>query len=71
MWRLASRTMWNPVQNLDVGLEVAYTNVNTAFGGVANVTANNGNSGLSAGRYNIDDNSYWTATFRVQRNFWP
>ena len=63
--------MWNPVQNLDVGVEVAYTNVNTAFGGVANIAANPGGSGLSAGQYNIDDNSYWTATFRVQRNFWP
>lgn len=71
MWRLASRTMWNPVQNLDVGLEVAYTKVNTAFGGVAAVAANPGGSGLSAGTYNLDDNSYWTATFRVQRNFWP
>ena len=28
---LASRTMWNPVANLDVGLEVAYTKVNTAY----------------------------------------
>jgi hypothetical protein len=71
MWRLASRTMWNPVQNLDVGLEVAYTNVNTAFGGTAVLGANQGGSGLSGGTYNVDDNSYWTATFRVQRNFWP
>ena len=70
MWRLASRTMWNPVQNLDVGLEVAYTHVNTAYGGFANVT-NTGGSGLSTGVYALDDNSYWTATFRVQRNFWP
>ncbi len=71
MWRLASRTMWNPVQNLDVGVEVAYTNVNTAFGGTAVLNPNQGGSGLSGGTYNIDDNSYWTATFRVQRNFWP
>lgn len=70
MWRLASRTMWNPVANLDVGLEVAYTNVDTAnSGSLAKVTASNG-SGL-AGNYVMDDNSYWTATFRVQRNFWP
>jgi len=71
MWRLASRTMWNPVQNLDVGLEVAYTQVNTAFGGEATLAANQGGSGLSGGRYTLDDNAYWTATFRVQRNFWP
>ena len=71
MWRLASRTMWNPVRNLDVGLEVAYTQVNTAWSGLSTVTANNGGSGLSAGTYALDDNSYWTATFRVQRSFWP
>jgi hypothetical protein len=71
MWRLASRTMWNPVRNLDVGVEIAYTQVNTAWSGLANVTANNGNSGLSAGTYALDDNSYWSAAFRVQRNFWP
>lgn len=71
MWRLASRTMWNPVQNLDVGLEVAYTKVDTAFAGQANLVANQGGSGLSGGIYNVDDNAYWTATLRVQRNFWP
>ena len=71
MWRLASRTMWNPVQNLDVGVEVAYTHVDTAFGGHAALAANQGGSGLAAGTYAVDDNSYWTATFRVQRNFWP
>ena len=71
MWRLASRTMWNPVQNLDVGVEIAYTQVNTAWSGLANVSANPGGSGLSAGTYALDDNSYWSAAFRVQRNFWP
>ena len=49
MWRLASRTMWNPVQNLDVGVEVAYTKVNTAFGGLANVTGNHGQLGPVGG----------------------
>ena len=71
MWRLASRTMWNPVQNLDVGLEVAYTQVDTAFAGQAVLGPNQGGSGLSGGTYTLDDNSYWTATLRVQRNFWP
>ncbi len=69
MWRLASRTMWNPVQNLDVGLEVAYTHVNTAWAGPAALTAVT--AGLPIGATVLDDNSYWTATFRVQRNFWP
>ncbi len=71
MWRLASRTMWNPVRNLDVGVEIAYTQVNTGFGGTAVLGANSGGSGLSGGPTNIQDNSYWSGAFRVQRSFWP
>jgi hypothetical protein len=67
-YRLASRTMWNPVRNLDVGLEVAYTKVNTAYAGTANVSAF---SNMAAGTYAIEDQDDWTATVRVQRSFWP
>jgi hypothetical protein len=66
-WRVASRTMWNPVANLDVGVEVAYSKVNTAWGGAATVATANG----LAGTYNISDESVWTAAVRVQRSFWP
>jgi hypothetical protein len=66
-WRLASRTMWNPVANLDVGVEVAYSQVNTAWGGSATVATANS----LAGTYNIADQSVWTGAIRVQRNFWP
>jgi hypothetical protein len=68
MWRLASRTMWNPVANLDVGLEVAYTKLNTSFAGSALVA---GANGLQTRIWNIDDQNVWTATMRVQRSFWP
>ncbi len=68
LWRVASRTMWNPVRNLDVGVEVAYSQIDTAFGGRANVA---GGNGLAAGNYAIEDQGYWSAAFRVQRNFWP
>jgi len=67
-YRLASRTMWNPVANLDVGLEVAYTKVNTAYAGTANVSTF---QNMAAGTYAIEDQSFWTATVRVQRSFWP
>ncbi len=67
-YRLASRTMWNPVANLDVGLEVAYTKIDTAFAGTANVASF---QNLAAGTYQIQDQDFWTATVRVQRSFWP
>jgi hypothetical protein len=72
VWRLASRTMWNPVANLDVGLEVAYTKLNTGFAGATTTTAAQfGTVGLMGGKYVIEDQDVWTATVRVQRSFWP
>jgi hypothetical protein len=68
-YRLSSRTMWNPVANLDVGLEIAYSKVNTAFAGTGRLAANT--QGIAQGNYAIEDQDVWTATFRVQRNFWP
>ena len=69
-WRISSRTMWNPVRNLDVGLEVAYTQVNTAFDG-STATVTSSNNGLAAGNYALEDQGVWSAAVRVQRNFWP
>ncbi len=67
-WRVSSRTMWTPVRNFDVGVEVAYSQVNTAFGGaVGTLTA--ANNGLAAGSYALEDDGVWSAAFRVQRSF--
>jgi hypothetical protein len=71
-WRVASRTIWNPVANLDVGLEVGYSQIDTAFEGAGSIPAGAGNpngTSLSAGDYSIRDQGVWTATFRVQRSF--
>lgn len=71
-WRVASRTIWNPAADLDVGLEVGYSRINTAFEGAGNIpaTASNPNgTSLSAGNYSIRDQGVWTVTMRVQRSF--
>jgi hypothetical protein len=68
IWRIASRTMWNPVRNLDVGVEVAYSKIDTAWGGNGTIATT---QNLAGGSYAIEDQSVWTATFRVQRSFWP
>ena len=39
-WEAGTRTQWNPVPQLDVGLEVLYSRRNTAFKGAAMVPAN-------------------------------
>jgi hypothetical protein len=66
-WRIGSRTMWNPVANLDVGVEVFYSKINTAYAGN---TITNPGQGLG-GTYTVADESVWSAAFRVQRSFWP
>jgi len=59
-WQVGSRTVWSPVQNLDLSVEVMYNNVNTAFDG-----------GTSATLGTFEDKSWWQGMFRVQRNFYP
>jgi hypothetical protein len=74
--QVGSRTIWNPVTNLDIGLEVMYTKVETAFGGGR---TNCVGAGCVAGAapagipvvHNIQDNDVWSGILRIQRNFWP
>lgn len=52
-------TIWSPVRNLDLGVEVVYSNLtsrNNLNGGVANGTT-------------IGNANAWSGMFRVQRNF--
>jgi hypothetical protein len=53
--QVGSRTVWTPVANLDLSVEVMYNNLNTAFP-------------LTAGVGSLD---WVSGIFRVQRNFWP
>jgi hypothetical protein len=59
MWSIGSRTVWTPVANLDLSIEVMYQKLNTAF------------QGNTVGGIPIDDQDWWSGIFRVQRNFWP
>jgi len=65
-WQVGSRTVWNPVTNLDVSLEVLYTRVKSAESGAA-ITGVNGTAAvLTAG-----DVGAFSGVLRFQRNFWP
>ncbi len=69
-WQVGSRTIWNPVTNLDIGLEVMYTKIETAFGGAVtgvNVPTNNMIDPTKA----VSDQDIWSGILRIQRNFWP
>jgi len=67
-WQVGSRTQWNPHPDLDIGLDVVWTHINTAFGGTATLAANGARPG---GVYTIDDQDVVSAVFRIQRNFLP
>jgi hypothetical protein len=68
-WQLATRTQWNPHPDLDIGVEVLWTHLNTAFAGAGVQLAANG--ARPAGAYNIDDQDILSIMFRIQRNFLP
>jgi hypothetical protein len=75
-YQVGSRTQWNPVPQLDIGVDLLYTKLNTAFKGPANFVGNGsrpactnlapGNGGCS-----VDDQEVFSAMFRWQRNFFP
>jgi hypothetical protein len=67
-WQVGSRTQWNPVKDLDVGVDVLYTQLNTANAGTAVIPAN---GARPAGVYNVEDQNDVSVMFRVQRNFLP
>ncbi len=62
-YQIGSRTAWTPVANLEIGLDVLYTHLDTAFAGATQTAG--GKTSIVA------DGDVWSAQFRVQRNFWP
>jgi hypothetical protein len=71
VWAVGSRTVWNPVKNLDVGVEVMYTKIHQNMD-PAQVLLNFGGGGnRAAGLYLPSDEAVVSGMLRVQRNFWP
>ena len=67
-WQLGTRTQWNPHPDLDVGVDVLWTHLNTAYKGTGILAAN---GARPAGPYAIDDQDIVSVMFRIQRNFLP
>jgi hypothetical protein len=70
-WQIGSRTLWNPVRNLDVGVDVIYTTMSkTAFSGAtANFSAPGTGAPVTA--FTAADTHIWSGILRVQYNFLP
>ena len=57
-WQVGVNTIWSPVRNLDLGVEVVYSNLRSRDNG----------SGLAPAA-SIGNATAWSGMFRVQRNF--
>jgi hypothetical protein len=68
---VGTRTIWNPVPNLDIGVEVVYTKVQQNMD--PNTVRLNfaGAGGRAQGLYVPADQDVWAGILRIQRNFWP
>jgi hypothetical protein len=66
-YQVGTRTQWNPVKQLDIGLDITYTGLNTAYKGAGIYTANGSKPAINA----FDDQHVWSAIVRWQRNFYP
>jgi hypothetical protein len=71
VWQVGSRTIWNPVSNLDVGVEILYTKVETDWGPGTVALPAFAAGARPAGAYILDDQGVVSAMIRFQRNFWP
>jgi hypothetical protein len=69
-WQVGSRTAYSPHPDLDIGVDVMWTAINTANkGATVNTAAASG--AVPPGLYTFANQGIWSAVFRVQRNFIP
>jgi hypothetical protein len=68
IWQAGTRTQWNPVSQLDIGVDVLYSRLDTAFDGATTIATL---PGKQTGLISFSDQDVWSVMFRVQRNFWP
>ncbi len=69
-WQVGTRTQWNPHPDLDIGVDVTWNHLNTAYAGSGVALAANGAQQACAG-CRIEDQDVVSVFFRIQRNFLP
>jgi hypothetical protein len=67
-WQIGSRTIWTPAAGLELGVDVLYNHINSAFQGPVTVSAN---GTIPAGPFNARDQDVLSGVFRIQRSFVP
>ena len=67
VYQVGTRTIWSPVANLDLSIDVFYSKLDQQHVSNLTVTAQ---GARPAGVYTLEDQDTWTVLFRAQRNFW-
>jgi hypothetical protein len=68
VWGVGTRTVWNPVRNLDLGAEIMYSRLDQNMG--AGVLLNFGGAGgTPAGNFAPQNASIWSGLLRAQWHF--
>jgi hypothetical protein len=68
VWGVGTRTVWNPIENLDLGAEVMYSRLDQNMG--AGVVLNFlGAGGSATGFYTPQNQSIWSGLLRLQWHF--
>jgi hypothetical protein len=68
-WQIGSRTIWNPVRNLDIGVEALYSELSkSAFSGATIAFAP---PGAATGVYSVGSAHVVSGIVRAQYNFYP
>jgi hypothetical protein len=68
VWGIGTRTVWNPVRNLDLGAEIMYSRLDQNMG--PGVLLNFGGAGgTPPGNYAPQNQSIWSGLLRAQWHF--
>ncbi len=70
-WTIGSRTQWSPVRGFLLGVDVIWTQVETAFDGTGTINNSGTNvlGGRPTGAYTFSDQGTLSVTGRAQRNY--
>jgi hypothetical protein len=71
VWAVGTRTIWNPVPLLNIGVEVMYTQIDTKHDPEQIRLDFHGAAGRPVGLYIPANEGVWSSIIRLQRNFWP
>ena len=68
VWGVGTRTVWNPVRNLDLGAEIMYSRLDQNMGAGV-LLSFFGAGGAPAGLYTPENQSIWSGLLRAQWHF--